>query len=198
MSRSTRAKAEATRERILETASSLFSERGYSGVSVGEIMAAVGLTVGGFYNHFPSKEALAVEACTNSFRKEMQIWNTYLTNTSSCSDEALPKLAQRYLSATDKGTNCPIIAFNSDAVAVQHVDSIAKAYTQGTKLLLEALLVAASGRASSDYSRDRGLLLFAALVGAKLIGRAAPQEPWMREIRLAVLRQTDIVHKLLR
>jgi len=51
------------RRQILETAAKLFRERGIDGVGVSDLMAAAGFTHGGFYNHFPSKEALAGEAC---------------------------------------------------------------------------------------------------------------------------------------
>ncbi|WP_394849168.1 TetR/AcrR family transcriptional regulator [Pendulispora brunnea] len=49
-------------QRILDEASKLFRERGFSGVSVSELMEATGLTHGPFYNHFASKQAL-MEAC---------------------------------------------------------------------------------------------------------------------------------------
>ena len=48
--------------RILDTASRLFRKRGFDDVSVAEIMKATGLTHGPFYNHFPSKQGLMVEA----------------------------------------------------------------------------------------------------------------------------------------
>lgn len=50
------------RHQVVEVASALFRERGLHGVGVAEIMAAAGLTHGGFYGHFTSKDALAVEA----------------------------------------------------------------------------------------------------------------------------------------
>src|SRR5438270_4206544 len=49
---------EATRERILEVASRLFREHGIAAVGLGKIMAEAGLTVGTFYTHFKSKEAM--------------------------------------------------------------------------------------------------------------------------------------------
>src|SRR3984885_2047922 len=49
-------------ERILNEAARLFRERGFSGVSVSEIMKATGLTHGPFYNHFDSKEALMADS----------------------------------------------------------------------------------------------------------------------------------------
>ncbi len=50
-----------TRERILEAAAPLFRRHGIEAVSVDELMSEAGLTRGGFYAHFKSKEALAVE-----------------------------------------------------------------------------------------------------------------------------------------
>jgi AcrR family transcriptional regulator len=55
-------KGEETRERILERAARLFNEKGYSGASLSDIMRATGLEKGGIYNHFESKEKLALEA----------------------------------------------------------------------------------------------------------------------------------------
>jgi TetR/AcrR family transcriptional repressor of nem operon len=58
-------------ERILDQAAKLFRERGFSGVSVSEIMKATGLTHGPFYNHFPSKEALMAESMQHISRKAL-------------------------------------------------------------------------------------------------------------------------------
>lgn len=55
-------KGEETRERILARAAALFNKKGFAGASLSDIMEATGLQKGGLYNHFESKEALAVEA----------------------------------------------------------------------------------------------------------------------------------------
>ena len=55
-----------TRERIVERARLLFNKHGFASVSIDEIMAEVGLTRGGFYNHFSTKEELYGEAITRS------------------------------------------------------------------------------------------------------------------------------------
>src|SRR4030095_7469554 len=57
---------QATRERILEAASRLFREHGIAAVGLAKIMAEAGLTVGTFYTHFKSKEALLREALLRS------------------------------------------------------------------------------------------------------------------------------------
>jgi AcrR family transcriptional regulator len=51
-----------TRRRILEVAAESFADRGYAGTSLSDVLKASGVTKGGFYFHFPSKEALALAA----------------------------------------------------------------------------------------------------------------------------------------
>jgi AcrR family transcriptional regulator len=55
-------KGELTRERIVAAAAPLFNQRGYSGASMADLMAATGLEKGGIYRHFASKEDLALAA----------------------------------------------------------------------------------------------------------------------------------------
>jgi TetR/AcrR family transcriptional regulator, transcriptional repressor for nem operon len=55
-------KGERTRQRIVERAAPVFNQRGFAGASMNELVAATGLEKGGIYNHFGSKEALAIEA----------------------------------------------------------------------------------------------------------------------------------------
>ena len=61
MVRVTREQAAANREKILEVAGALFRERGFDGIGVADIMKRAGLTHGGFYGHFASKDDLAAE-----------------------------------------------------------------------------------------------------------------------------------------
>ncbi|MFD0522672.1 TetR/AcrR family transcriptional regulator [Paractinoplanes durhamensis] len=67
MGRVSQAQAQENRKRIVETAARLFRERGVAGVSVADVMAEVGLTHGGFYKQFASKEALVAEAVGQAF-----------------------------------------------------------------------------------------------------------------------------------
>src|SRR5256712_13727132 len=63
--RVTKAQAQANRARIVETASTLFRERGYDGVGVADLMAGAGFTHGGVYKHFDSKAELMAEAAAS-------------------------------------------------------------------------------------------------------------------------------------
>src|SRR3569833_2420675 len=67
MARVSQAQARENRDRVVRTAARLFRERGVEGVSVSDLMAEAGLTHGGFYKQFPSKEALVAEATGQAF-----------------------------------------------------------------------------------------------------------------------------------
>jgi len=70
-----REQAAENRERIVQVAAKLFRERGFDGVGVADLMKAAGLTHGGFYGHFASKEDLAGEACGRAINRPLQIWS---------------------------------------------------------------------------------------------------------------------------
>ena len=63
-----------TRQRILDAASTLFRRHGVDGVGVDAVMKQAGLTHGGFYLHFPSKEALAAEVSQSLLQKAARRW----------------------------------------------------------------------------------------------------------------------------
>src|SRR5437588_4965925 len=96
---------EATRERILEAASRLFREHGIAAVGLAKIMAEADLTVGTFYTHFESKEALLREV----IRRSLQARHEEIEKVIQRGDTELAIRA--YLSAEHRdaaGTGCPI------------------------------------------------------------------------------------------
>jgi TetR/AcrR family transcriptional regulator, transcriptional repressor for nem operon len=64
--RVSRERAAENRDRIVDAAGRLFRERGLDGIGVANLMKAAGLTHGGFYGHFASKEDLEVQACARA------------------------------------------------------------------------------------------------------------------------------------
>ena len=113
--RKSKAETAKTRQRIVEVASEAIRNKGIEATGVAEIMAAAGLTHGGFYRHFGSKDELVKEAVGLSR-------NDYLAGTVSASDrgpEALMKHFQEYLSPVyrdDIGGGCPLAANGSELV----------------------------------------------------------------------------------
>lgn len=62
------------RQNILEAASRMFRSQGIDAVGIAELMKEAGLTHGGFYNHFASKNDLAVEVCGASYAASLGAW----------------------------------------------------------------------------------------------------------------------------
>lgn len=92
--RSSREETARNSKKILSVAGRLFRERGLNGVSVAEIMSASDLTYGGFYRHFDSKEALAIEACALVADKTDENWRQARD---AAAEEFLEALINHYL-----------------------------------------------------------------------------------------------------
>src|SRR5690348_17056449 len=100
--RVSREKAAENRERIVETASRMFREKGFDGVGVDTIMNGAGLTHGGFYGHFGSKDDLAAEAVRRALESGVEKQSGYAT---------LSELVSGYLSerhCADRADGCAI------------------------------------------------------------------------------------------
>src|SRR5690349_23229234 len=69
-----REQAAQNRERILDAATARFRERGFEGIGVADLMKEAGLTHGGFYGHFGSKEDLIAEACMRASESSKALW----------------------------------------------------------------------------------------------------------------------------
>ena len=114
-----KAQAAENREGIVDAAARLYREKGLDGVGVAEITRDAGLTHGGLYRHFESKDALAREACLRAFE-----WTiTPLDGLESAKADGAPAtrlraLVHGYLSATHRdhpGEGCPAAALAADA-----------------------------------------------------------------------------------
>src|SRR6185503_8918663 len=102
---------DATRERILEAASRLFRQHGIAAVGLAKIMAEAGLTVGTFYTHFKSKEALLRESLLRSLDARHEELEQVLHGAD------VETVVRAYLSPEHRdraGTGCPIAALASE------------------------------------------------------------------------------------
>ncbi len=169
--RRSREESARTRRSAVDAASQLFRERGIESVSVGDVMSQLGMTGGGFYRHFESKEALAAEACTAAFA------GSGLAQEPARSPGTM---LRRYLSKAHRdapAAGCPMPALASD-MARQPV-AVRRAYTEGVRdaiARIERLAPGAEARA-----------LLASMVGALAIARAVDDE----ELSAAMLRDTQ-------
>jgi TetR/AcrR family transcriptional regulator, transcriptional repressor for nem operon len=93
--RGTREQKAETRERIVEAAGRLFRRHGIDAVGVDAVMHAAGLTHGGFYGHFPSKEALVAEVAAASLARSAARWEQI--SEEAPPEQALGRIVEAYL-----------------------------------------------------------------------------------------------------
>src|SRR5207302_8073254 len=146
---------EAARERILEAASRLFREHGIAAVGLAKIMAEAGLTVGTFYTHFKSKEALLREALLRSLDARHEELKQALHGAD------LEILVRAYLSREHRDeavTGCPIAALASEVA--RHPRATRHTFASHNAPTLDALAACLSSRRGKEVSRaDAAALL---------------------------------------
>jgi AcrR family transcriptional regulator len=111
-------KGEQTRERVLAQAAEVFNQRGFFGASMSDLMQATGLQKGGIYNHFESKEALALEAFDYALARIEQCLREALANKPAARDrlQAMVDVMQSNIENPPVPGGCPILntAIESD------------------------------------------------------------------------------------
>jgi TetR/AcrR family transcriptional repressor of nem operon len=163
----------ATHVRIVRVAAKRFRERGLEGIGVADVMKEAGVTVGGFYKHFESRDELVVEALAAAF-KDLDVWEEHT--------ESLPQLLQNYLTETHRdapGTGCAMGALLGDMT--RGSKSARAVYTARVKLSLAFSSALLPSSQPSD-KRGRALLILSALLGAINLSRAVSDPALSREI----------------
>ena len=178
----TKAQAQANRARVVETAATLFRERGYDGVGVADLMAAAGLTHGGFYKNFGSKTDLIAESAACGIAENAAL---------SAAD--IPEFVRSYLSREHRdgrATGCTIAALSGDAA--RQPEAVRATFATGIESLLATLNPAPTSPetadADADAARIRHLAILAQAVGAIVISRACPDDSPLADEILAVCR----------
>jgi TetR/AcrR family transcriptional regulator, transcriptional repressor for nem operon len=105
------AKAQETRERIIQHAAELFNLRGYAGASVSDVMQATGLQKGGIYNHFKSKDELALAAFDYAHQLLSQRYQSVFRGKRRAGDRllAMVELYEQFLEKPPLPGGCPIL-----------------------------------------------------------------------------------------
>lgn len=160
---------EATRDRILAVASRLFREEGIAAVGLAKIMTDAGLTVGTFYTHFKSKEALVREA----LRRSLVARSEQLAQTLRTGD--LEKAVRVYLSPEHRdqpGVGCPTAALAPEVS--RHPRPTRQAYASALEPSLDSWAEAMSIRAGKKVGRAEAAAFVGLLAGTMQIARAVP------------------------
>lgn len=174
-----------TRARIVEAARVLFNRHGFEGVTIDMIMQEAGLTRGGFYNHFSSKDELFSAAVESFLMGRGAKWrdDAGIDPTNLNPDMARQMLAS-YLSEEHLNTldgQCPMIALPSD------IARGSEAAQESYQTLLQAMvwLFERSLSGHREDPRSDALALAALSVGGMVLARTLPASLLAREVRQA-------------
>lgn len=171
--RVTREQMADNRLRILDAASALFREKGFDAVTVAEVMKAAGLTHGGFYGHFSSKDDLVAKTLDHAFQVDPD------------SKFELKSYVARYLSGPHRdnpGQGCPTAGLVAET---RHQGAAARSVmTDGTRAQIERMSAGFKGEAADQHRL--AIVSWAAMVGAVILARGI-DDPLLSE---EVLTQT--------
>lgn len=183
MPRISREQKERNRERILAAAGQAFRARGIDGVGIDELMKTAGMTHGGFYNHFSSKEELALQVLNQGFTASLGSVDDLIGAHPRSSRAALNAIIDSYLSTYHR--DHPEAGCASAALAVdtgRHGLQAQNEYRRGLHGYLTAITALLRGSAKQTdtkldarRARDQAIALFSQLVGAQIIARAIAQ-----------------------
>jgi TetR/AcrR family transcriptional repressor of nem operon len=162
-----------THTRIVRVAAKRFRERGLEGIGVADVMKEAGVTVGGFYKHFGSRDELVVEALAEAF-KDLDVWEEHTAD--------MAQLLQNYLTEEHRdapGTGCAMGALLGDVT--RGSKSARALYTGRVKRSLAFFGALLPSKQRPD-KRGRALLILSALLGAINLSRAVSDPKLSREI----------------
>ncbi|MGE8655848.1 MAG: TetR/AcrR family transcriptional regulator [Achromobacter sp.] len=175
----------------VDAAARLYREKGLDGVGLAEITRHVGLTHGGLYRHFESKDALAREACLRAFE-----WTITPPGGLDCSEadgtsaNRLRALVHGYLSVSHRdhpGEGCPGAALAADAARAG--PEMSEVFAQGVERNFQRLMNVLQDDAVVA-KRPQTIVILSSMIGALILARAtAAGNPALSEEILATLRQ---------
>lgn len=173
---------EATHERIVDAAARAIRRSGYDGTSVADIMKEAGLTHGGFYAHFASREAMLAEAADRAGADAIAASTRIAASAPPA--QALQRmmsayLSQEHLNAVEKG--CPIVALGSEMP--RQAPEVRRATTRRIKEMIDVV-----ARQLPDWGQpgahEHALAIVSTMVGSLLLARAV-DEPKLADALLA-------------
>lgn len=187
MGRVSRAQAAQHRERVVQVAARLFRARGVKNASIADVMAEAGLTTGGFYKQFASKEALIDEA----FEQSSHSWTEVTRVNPGGPAQGLRSLIEHYFADRPAERNCPMLTFSSAVSHLPGPSPAAQTYAAGVEELFRQFQHAASSGdregGPEEMPRDQTLVLFAAMLGTGLMAKAMGRTALVSEMQAAVL-----------
>jgi TetR/AcrR family transcriptional repressor of nem operon len=184
-----RAQAAENREHILDVATALFRERGFDGIGVADLMHAAGLTHGGFYGHFASKEDLIAQASARGVARSVDKWQRLAE---LHPEQPLAAIAASYLSrrhCDHPGTGCTFAVLGADIA--RQPSPARQGVTDGLRASFAVLAKLVRGK-STAAKRDQAIATYASLVGGIVLARAVNDPKLSEQILRAVAKSVAV------
>jgi TetR/AcrR family transcriptional regulator, transcriptional repressor for nem operon len=175
-----------TRRRIVRTAAAEFRRNGINGTGLSDLMAAAGLTHGGFYRHFGSKDQLVAEACSAAMESVAEAMEATAAHRPAKKNR-LQAIAERYLSMDhrdDRSDGCPLAGLGSELARSD--DSTRAAATAGFLKLVDAVAGESGRTTKTGVAKARALVALSAMIGAVTMSRIVTDS----KLSAAILQQT--------
>jgi len=171
-----------THKRIVTIAAKKFREEGLTGIGIADLMKEAGLTVGGFYKHFKSRDALVGEAVGSS----LDMWKDRIDASAAGGPPVTyDSLIDIYLTEAHRnhpGTGCPVAALAPDLARTSKRTRLVVTQKIRDNIELLASLIRDTNGKGSGTPRSRAIITYCALVGAISMARAVSDEELSREI----------------
>jgi TetR/AcrR family transcriptional regulator, transcriptional repressor for nem operon len=178
-------KKERTRERILRAAARAIRKHGYEGVGVADVMKEAGLTHGGFYAHFASRDALLAQAAEQAGVESMENLSRALARAKP-GEELMALvdsyLADRHVEAAEQGLGCALAAAGSE-VPRQHQE-VRRAVSRRIKELI-GLVERQFPDWGGNAAHEKAMAIVPCMVGALMLARAVDDPQLSKGIRKA-------------
>jgi TetR/AcrR family transcriptional repressor of nem operon len=176
---------EITHERIVETAARAIRRSGYNGSGVAEIMKEAGLTHGGFYAHFESREGMLAEAADRAGAEGVALLSRVAE--AAPPKKALEAMLRTYLSkehVEGVETGCPAAALGSEMP--RQASKVRRAATRRIKEMIDLFARQSPDREQSG-AQERALVTMATALGALVLARAVDDPKLSNAVREAAL-----------
>jgi TetR/AcrR family transcriptional repressor of nem operon len=163
------ARKQSTHDRILDTAAHVLRESGFQGLGVADIMSRVGLTHGGFYAHFRSRDALLVEALDRAGQDSQSRLQRSMAASGGKGASRFRALVESYLSERQlksAGEGCPVAALSSD------MPRQSQAVRAAATARVDSLIAAVAATLPPAQPKETAAIVASQLVGALQIARA--------------------------
>jgi AcrR family transcriptional regulator len=180
---------EATHERIVGAAARAIRRSGYNGTGVADIMKDAGLTHGGFYAHFASREAMLAEAADQAGAESVARLKRIAA--AAPPHEALRSLIQAYLSKAhveDAETGCPVAALGSEMP--RQASKVRRAATRRIKEMIDVVIRHWPDQ-GEPAAYEHALVTVATMVGALMLARAVDDPKLSEAMRQAAAKYFD-------